>query len=386
MTNTITIIDETFFELLVKAQEETFTNREITIFNARYGVGSFERRHTLQEIGETIGVTRERIRQILLKCDRKFKSRAYSQQRRGLNEKAAVQLLNYLQETVKPKAPDFTERLVSLVQAESSAIHQKEHVIDLIVHILFSLDEEKEVLRITHQRLGIHKFPITKSISRMFSRILWPSHETTISDEYIQSLHRQREIKQIFYEEGETGNSHAGEYFSEKLGRTVQYESDTEYMFLKRLEIHPDVIFYQEQPFCIQYESSDKNTYKYYPDIFVVLRNKRGFVIEIKPRFDMPLYKNIMKGRTLWRFCCENGFGMLITDGYHDIIELRDRPVPSEAETALLSRLEQGSLHWDEYYELRNEFQIQVLDFLTIVLRNRLIWNRQPFRLQKPSI
>jgi hypothetical protein len=384
MTIPSDVIDESFFELLTKAQLEALTEREIIIFNLRYGIGPCDRRHTLQEIGNLIGVSRERIRQILVKCERKLKRRAYTQEKRGIIDNATVLLLQYTRRIVKPADPEVINRLIHLIRSEESAFYQKEHLIELIVHFLYSDDEGKNIISAVGQRLQIHEPVISENTRRLFSRILWPKAIETITDAYMQSLRRTRETRQISPKELETpSNIRFGEYFSQKTSRIVQYESVSEQIFLRQLELHPDVLFYQEQPFSIEYEGLNKGVYQYHPDIFIVLQDRRGFVVEIKPSFDMPLFRNVIKGRALWRFCKDNGFGMLITDGRRDIIELRDRQVSLEAEIALLTRLDQGELKWDEYSEIRDHFQISTLDFLAIVLKNRLIWKRQPFLIKK---
>ena len=43
---------------------ELLTKREALVIHMRFGLGEFNKAHTLREIGLAIGVTRERIRQI----------------------------------------------------------------------------------------------------------------------------------------------------------------------------------------------------------------------------------------------------------------------------------------------------------------------------------
>ena len=59
-------------ESLVKAMRKVLTEREIKVIILRFGLDSNEPR-TLQEVGEIIGVTRERIRQIEEKAKRKLR-------------------------------------------------------------------------------------------------------------------------------------------------------------------------------------------------------------------------------------------------------------------------------------------------------------------------
>jgi len=60
----------------------------------------------------------------------------------------------------------------------------------------------------------------------------------------------------------------AGHFYSQKLARTVQYESGLELNIMTRLERSDQVSFYQEQPVVIPYSFKDKLR-KYYPDLLV---------------------------------------------------------------------------------------------------------------------
>ena len=67
----VAITDETC--LAVRQCLRTLPEREASILRLRYGIG--DREHTLQEIAERLGVTRERVRQIQIKAEEKVEKR-----------------------------------------------------------------------------------------------------------------------------------------------------------------------------------------------------------------------------------------------------------------------------------------------------------------------
>ncbi|MEG0961287.1 MAG: sigma-70 family RNA polymerase sigma factor [Lachnospiraceae bacterium] len=68
---------DTMMKLEIRKQLSTLTQREQTILNMRFGLNG-HRPHTLEEVGDYIGVTRERIRQIEAKALRKLRHPSHS--------------------------------------------------------------------------------------------------------------------------------------------------------------------------------------------------------------------------------------------------------------------------------------------------------------------
>ncbi len=66
--------DDNFAEYFILAQAETLTARESYIVDLRYGFVNGEP-HTLEQVGEALGVSRERIRQNLQRVHRKISTK-----------------------------------------------------------------------------------------------------------------------------------------------------------------------------------------------------------------------------------------------------------------------------------------------------------------------
>ena len=143
-------------------------------------------------------------------------------------------------------------------------------------------------------------------------------------------------------------------------------------------------MLYQEQPFVIPYEL-DGTQRIYYPDVFFVTEDGRGVVVEVKPRYQMALHENLSKWSSLRKSCAQHGWGLLVTDGKRDIQKVQQHNYPVEFQAAMLTALENsrdGALNWPEYRSIRDQQNATWDDFIAVILRNRLIWNLQPFTLK----
>lgn len=214
----------------------------------------------------------------------------------------------------------------------------------------------------------------------LLTYVIWPREISSGSHtfEMAAKLRRKREVSP-------DGEGKSGTFFSQKMGREVQYESLMELQFLLKLEQIKEIALYQEQPFVIPYEL-DGISRTYYPDVFFVVEDGRGVVVEIKHRYQMALHENLTKLSALRKFCVQNGWGLLVTDGTRPIQQLQQYEFAVEFQTALLTALansQDGTLSWKEYKSIRDQYNATWDDFTAIILRNRLIWNLQPFELKQ---
>lgn len=86
----LAVTDE--IRLAVQQCLDTLSDRQATILRMRYGFGG--REHTLQEIAEQLGITRERVRQIQVKAEEKLErqiaARGYGESSTGTSESPAT--------------------------------------------------------------------------------------------------------------------------------------------------------------------------------------------------------------------------------------------------------------------------------------------------------
>ena len=113
-----------------------------------------------------------------------------------------------------------------------------------------------------------------------------------------------------------------------------------------------------------------------------MLRDGRGVVAEVKPRYYMALHKNLIKWPVLRAFCQLHGYGRLITDGRIAIQSYWQHSVPVSFAAALREAATIQPLSWREYRKIRDTYQATWTDFVATILQNNLVWILHPFRVQ----
>lgn len=371
-----------FVEVLALAAGEVLSERDSNAFARRYGLNG-DRPLTLEEVGKEFGISRERVRQILGRAHRKIKGIGWRQVRLGQSDKACARLIVGLNNMLLFEQPGVVNRAISLLENEFGFLPFS-HAVILFNGIAYKnkdLNDDpkseieaglKDRLRAKIQDRKAEK--ATSRLQELLSTASWPSELQSYTINTVNWTKRSREVSS-------EGEGKAGEFFSAKLDRNVQYESQLELAFYMQLERSTQVVLYQEQPFAIFYEDKGA-TAQYYPDVFVVLNDKRGLIVEIKPVFQMGLYRNQLKWKALDDFCRQKGLGILITDGRLSIEFLREYSVHAQYMQAVIARLGKGTLGWREYVAIRDQFAIGRSDFVGMIVQNKLHWQLQPFELR----
>ena len=373
--------NESFVEYFSLAQSNTLSRRESEIVELRYGLTSGEP-NTLDFIGKKIGVTRERIRQILNLSLRKIVSKGRRGIKSGKVTESCAELLLYLSTTIRPEEEGAVDRLVDF--AENNLSHlPKKCSLYLIAYLAFQSKKNAETVLVKARQIYLQRKAAKwkdykkKALAEKFQELLvyakWHSSITTSTVLSFESFNRKRDVSF-------NGKGNAGEFHSNKMNRLVQYESELEQDFFQWVEQLDEIVFYQEQPFEISYIYDGKKCV-YYPDILLLLKDGKGIVVEIKPIFGMALHINLVKWAALKKFCADKGFGYLITDGRYAIQQIQHLEVNPTYSKAVLESLQAGALSWLQYKKIRDEYSPSQNDFVALVLKNKLIWRLSPFKL-----
>ncbi|MCQ6882265.1 Tn7 transposase TnsA N-terminal domain-containing protein, partial [Escherichia coli] len=162
----------------------------------------------------------------------------------------------------------------------------------------------------------------------------------------------------------------SGFFYSQKLGRTVQYESGLEFKVIKLLERCDQVIFYQEQPFSIPYYFKNKLK-KYYPDLLIATVDGRCLLMEVKPTDRMALSLTRVKSNAGRKWAHTQGWGWLVISDRFSLRQLEEHAIPANIWKLIEGELKTSrTLTWREMMELRTRYEIRRLDLIAYIIQS----------------
>lgn len=162
----------------------------------------------------------------------------------------------------------------------------------------------------------------------------------------------------------------AGHFYSQKLARTVQYESGLELNIMTRLERSDQISFYQEQPVAIPYSFKDKLR-MYYPDLLVATVDGRCLIVEVKPTDSMALSVNRAKANAGRAWAHARGWGWLVVSDRHTLRQLEQHFIPAAKWMLIENELNaSGVLTWREMMGLRTLHELTRLDLTAYIIQS----------------
>jgi len=370
-----------------EAQHSVLNEREQSIIDLRYGfVG--DQSHTLAEIGQKFGITRERVRQIITKCEKKIRAVGRRKLWSGETNHPCAELIQFLENNIDKQADNALEQIIEFADKSLSHLHMENLAIPLLVKLLYGFSTQgitcqknaqliyrniqKEVAEFRKAVLDDSKKKTKKAtFDRLMQDVIWPSNVVLREIDYELCSVR----KPSLYSEGKTGV-----FLSKKMNREVCFESGLERKFLEQLEESDEVEYYLEQPAKIKYWHLGIKRI-YYPDVMFILKDRRSVLVEIKPIFNMALQENIAKFDALNNYCEQHGFGALVTDGRKTFQQLAEHmPDPDFAHDIILA-LKQGPLGFVQYRMILTQHNVTQVDFTSLIIRQNLILTLRPFFL-----
>nr|AAQ17637.1 Unique hypothetical protein [Escherichia coli] len=162
----------------------------------------------------------------------------------------------------------------------------------------------------------------------------------------------------------------SGFFYSQKLGRTVQYESGLEFKIMNLLECCDQVLFYQEQPFSIPYCFKNKSK-KYYPDLLIATVDGRCLLMEVKPTDRMTLSLTRIKSNAGRKWAHTRGWGWLVISDRFSLRQLEEHAISTNTWKLIEAELKTSRiLAWREMMELRTRYEIHRLDLIAYIIQS----------------
>lgn len=139
-----------------------------------------------------------------------------------------------------------------------------------------------------------------------------------------------------------------GKFPSLKANTSIVWESQLERDYIYLLEIDPDVLTYQGQPFTIVYDNRDKRR-KYTPD-FLVERNGFRQVVEVKPESKVKEFSHTNRFRQAANFCLTHNLEFVV------VTEKTIRVQPRLDNIKLLHKYARVAVPWHGYADCLDYF------------------------------
>jgi hypothetical protein len=373
--------ESAFAERLANAVS-TLPERDSQVLRLHYGLDD-RRWWTLEEIGGQLGISKERVRQLVNKALQRLRQRGQRELRNGSTDKPSAALVQLSADIVgDAEDPAAILHVARFVHNELGWMHPTVGGF-LLVYLAGATRKEAKAhaskVHGAYQTIAKEIRPQqtllspTSSIGRfralLNTSVLWPP--TPHAHAAREDFRRQRDLSR---------SSGFRLHTSDKLGRKVQCQAGEEPAFYALLDRLDTVAWYQEQPLRIPYRL-DGAPRNYYPDVLIGMADGRGVVTEIKPNFRFGVLSNLLKWVALWEYCIRCGYGMFVGDRRHSIQQVMARPIPVALEQAFLQALAVAPLDWPACKDLLRQHGATSTVLIPLVLRNGLSLRQQPFRL-----
>jgi len=342
--------------------------RDRYVLEMRLGVD--EQPLTLAEIGEELGLSRERVRQIQ---ERGFKRLAGRARYEGTYGSALKKLL----EPVSTSSDELALWLFNTVRLDfvtplrltaKFILRTAGFTAQIVTEVaaLLPAIEQSHKAQLRKQKRNQAVMERTESIiAGWLNDSEWP--EAIASPLPAEQLSNQRLVND---------SDIAGDFYSEKLNRMVQYESGLELEILTLLERSEQVTHYQEQPAVIPYIFGGKKRY-YYPDLFIATVDGRGLLIEIKPTDRMALSINRAKSNAGRAWAHARGWGWLVMNLRHTFRQVEDYHIPASTVALLDNELQDhGVITLIDLINLRAQHGLKRFDITAYIIQSDAEFDR----------
>lgn len=349
--------------MLVSAAVESLTKeRDLDVLMMRLGTDEYP--HTLAEIGVKWGVSHERVRQIQ---ERAFKRLAAKSRYEGNPGAALKKLINEVSDSSYEIAiwahriahrdfmtsPELAAKFILCTAGILKA--KREEIVGFFPTI--SRQQKANLRALARSRAA--KERIESVLSGWLNNTDWPL--VLAPPPPAAQLSSQRVVND---------SDIAGHFYSQKLERTVQYESGLELDIMTMFERSDQVTFYQEQPVAIPYNFKGRLR-KYYPELIVATNDGRCLLVEVKPTDSMALNINRAKANAGREWSHARGWGWLVVSDRHTLRQLEEHVIPARKWSLIENELNAfGVLTWRDMMGLRTRLELTQFDLTAFIIQS----------------
>ncbi|RJT17803.1 sigma factor-like helix-turn-helix DNA-binding protein [Buttiauxella izardii] len=349
--------------MLVSAAVESLSkerDRDVLLMR----LGTDEHPHTLAEIAFKWGISRERVRQIQ---ERAFRRLAANSRDEGTPGAALKKLIKAVSDSPYEIAiwahriahRDFmtSPKLAANFILCTTGILKVKRV--EIVGFFSAISHQQKANLRELNRGRAAKDRVESVLSGWLNNTYWPS--IIAPPPPAAQLSSQRVVND---------SDIAGHFYSQKLERTVQYESGLELDIMTLLERSDLVSFYQEQPVAIPYSFKGRLRH-YYPDLLVSTIDGRCLLVEVKPTDSMALSINRVKANAGRAWAHARGWGWLVVSDRHTLRQLEEHVIPAAKWALIENELNaSGVLNWRDMMELRMRHELTRFDLTAFIIQS----------------
>ena len=338
-----------YIDYLSRISLRKLTVREQGIFNARLGIN--ETPKTLQEIGDSYNLTRERIRQIVNKTVKKLKPK---RKLKIDNIELEYARCRIVESCISASFNGF----VAYLYFESENVNQ----FKLLYTLLFNqpIDIESVKTELESQYWQYTNKVKTEQKQQQFNEGIYQlisyQSKREITDEDFAQLKTERTVN--------TADTALANFSFD--GVNYQCESFLEKKILEGFLRNKTFKQIKTQALKIPF----KNTF-YHPDFQCLTHDNNLVLIEVKPLFKMCEAHNVEKFLTMKQYCEKHGFGYLVIDDRRHSFFTIDQTNES-FEQLLLAELSARPIDFARYKEIYDETSATASNLLTCIKKYSL--------------
>ena len=358
-------------EAILEARRGASSKREADIVNSRL-LAAPDGVVSLQHLGGTYGVTRERIRQLQERILRRCLPLAFAgatEQLRALaathGEAAPVEfarafseldLAHILRNRLRAEAWRRTRTPLMSLKAAKATMSRA------------AVSLEREVRR--HLREEARAGRLERHVDFILDGMEWPC--APLDETALKAFHFDRDADSW---------GRLEPFGPSRLGNDLSTESQLEMSYLKALEASQLVASVKTQALRLPFAKGERG---YHPDFLVTFHNGRKAVIEIKGHGFLATVPTLFKRAVARAHLLPLGIAFrLVGDRGEDLASLAAREVPPRREAELLDMLAKGPADLAALRPWLNAQPRGILDLQALVLRHHLDFRRRPLRLEK---